>query len=117
VKAARRRGGFFDAVYALVRRVPRGKVVTYGQVARLLGAPRAARMVGWAMHGNPHGAKVPCHRVVQQRGSLSPNYCLEEPGRQRRLLEREGVAFTLDGRVDMASHQWQPEAAGSRRPS
>jgi methylated-DNA-protein-cysteine methyltransferase-like protein len=84
-------------------------VVTYGQVARLLGAPRSARLVGWAMHGNPHGSRVPCHRVVQQGGSLSPNYCLEDPGRQRRLLAREGVRFRLDGRVDMAACQWWPE--------
>jgi len=98
-------------VYALVAAVPRGRVVTYGQVARLLGAPRSARLVGWAMHGNPHGPRVPCHRVVQQGGSLSPNYCPEDPGRQRRLLEREGVHFTLDGRVDMPRHQWWPEAA------
>jgi methylated-DNA-protein-cysteine methyltransferase-like protein len=107
--------GFFARVYALVRRVPRGCVVTYGQVARLLGAPRAARVVGWAMHDNPHGSRVPCHRVVQQRGSLSPNYCLQDPGRQRRLLERDGVEFLLDGRVDMARHQWAPPA-GPERP-
>jgi methylated-DNA-protein-cysteine methyltransferase-like protein len=127
VRAARRRGGtavggagakaartagFFASVYALVARVPRGRVVTYGQVARLLGAPRSARLVGWAMHGNPHGSRVPCHRVVQQGGSLSPGYCPGDPGRQRRLLEREGVQFTLDGRVDMVRHQLR--AGGSR---
>ncbi len=114
-RAARRvRGGVFDLVYALVRRIPRGKVATYGQIARLLGAPRAARTVGWAMHGNPHGSKVPCHRVVQQGGSLSPNYCIGDPGRQRRLLAREGVTFLLDGRVDMARHQWSVPVAGVR---
>ncbi|MFB3816432.1 MAG: MGMT family protein [Candidatus Methylomirabilales bacterium] len=107
--APARGGGFFGRVYALVAAVPRGRVVTYGQVARLLGAPRSARLVGWAMHGNPHGSRVPCHRVVQQGGSLSPSYCLEDPGRQRRLLEREGVRFRLDGRVDMTAHQWQPQ--------
>jgi methylated-DNA-protein-cysteine methyltransferase-like protein len=106
VRTATASHGFFDRVYALVARVPRGRVVTYGQVARMLGAPRSARVVGWAMQGNPHGARVPCHRVVQQGGSLSPNYCIEDPGRQRRLLGREGVRFLPDGRVDMAAHQW-----------
>ncbi len=107
-RAHRTRVGLFDLVYRLVAKIPRGKVATYGQIARLLGAPRSARIVGWAMHGNPHGSKVPCQRVVQQGGSLSPNYCIGDPGRQRRLLEREGVQFTLDGRVDMAAHQWHP---------
>jgi methylated-DNA-protein-cysteine methyltransferase-like protein len=105
-------GGFFDRVHALVCRIPRGKVATYGQIAELLGAPRAARIVGWAMHGNPHGRRVPCHRVVQQGGSLSPNYCIGDPGRQRRLLTREGVSFCLDGRIEMARHQWVPVPPG-----
>ena len=105
-------GDFFDRVHALVRRIPRGKVATYGQIAELLGAPRAARVVGWAMHGNPHGRRVPCHRVVQQGGSLSPNYCIGDPGRQRRLLTREGVSFCLDGRIEMARHQWVPVPPG-----
>ncbi len=106
---------FFAQVYALVRRIPRGKVATYGQVARLLGAPRSARVVGWAMHGNPHGSRVPCHRVIQQGGSLSPNFSPAHPGLQRRLLEREDVRFCLDGRVDMKQHQWQPGRGGGRR--
>jgi len=95
-------------VYALVARVPRGRVVTYGQVARMLGAARAARIVGWAMHANPHGPRMPCHRVVQRGGSCSPNFRAGDPAVQRRLLEREGVRFLLDGRVDMETHQWRP---------
>lgn len=113
-EADKQRKGFFQSVYALVKRIPRGKVATYGQIASLLGAPRSARVVGWAMHGNPHGPRVPCHRVVQRGGSLSPNYCIEDPGRQRRLLEREGVTFLLGGRIDMARHQWLPSQAGVR---
>jgi methylated-DNA-protein-cysteine methyltransferase-like protein len=113
---ARVQTGFFARVYALVGRIPRGRVATYGQIARMLGAPRAARIVGWAMHGNPHGPRVPCQRVIQRGGSCSPNYRMGDPGAQRRLLEREGVCFLLDGRVDLAAHQWRPErAAPSRR--
>ena len=109
-----RHGSFFDDVYALVRCIPRGKVATYGQIARLLEAPRSARVVGWAMHGNPHGARVPWQRVVQRGGGLSPTVCPGDPGRQRRLLEREGVAFRLDGRIDMERHQWTPTAVRAR---
>jgi len=77
-------------------------VATYGQIARLLGVPRSARVVGWAMHGNPHGARVPWQRVVQRGGSLSATVSPADPGRQRRLLEREGVTFLLDGRIEAA---------------
>jgi methylated-DNA-protein-cysteine methyltransferase related protein len=112
-----RRAGFFDSVYAMVRRIPRGKVATYGQIARLVGAPRSARVVGWAMHGNPHGARVPWQRVVQRGGSLSETVCPADPDRQRRLLAREGVTFLLDGRIDMAVHQWAPDSGDLRRAS
>jgi methylated-DNA-protein-cysteine methyltransferase-like protein len=106
--------GFFARVYALVARIPRGRVSTYGQIARMLGAPRAARIVGWAMHGAPDG--IPCQRVIQQGGTCSPNFRVGDPGAQRRLLEQEGVRFFLDGRVDLEAHQWRPrqEAARSR---
>jgi methylated-DNA-protein-cysteine methyltransferase-like protein len=109
-------GGFFAAIYAAVRRIPRGRVATYGQVARLLGSPRAARIVGWAMHGTPRGSGIPWHRVVQRGGGLSPTVSPHDPGRQRRLLEREGVTFLLNGRIDMAAHQWQPGATPPIRP-
>jgi len=104
-------------VYALVSRIPYGKVATYGQIARMLGAPRAARIVGWAMHDNPHGSRVPCHRVIQQGGTCSPNFQIGDPGAQRRLLEREGVQFLLEGRVDLEAHQWHPQLdpRGARR--
>lgn len=105
---------FFARVYALVARIPRGRVATYGQIARMLGAPRAARIVGWAMHGNPYGSRMPCHRVVQQGGSCSPNFRVGDPSAQRRLLKREGVQFLLDGRIDMQADQWRPEPDGGR---
>jgi methylated-DNA-protein-cysteine methyltransferase-like protein len=113
--AGQRRDSFFALVYALVRQIPRGKVATYGQIAQLLGAPRAARIVGWAMHGNPHGSRVPCQRVIQQGGTCSPNFRIGDARAQRRWLEREGVRFTLDGRVDLESHLWRPDPARVRQ--
>jgi methylated-DNA-protein-cysteine methyltransferase related protein len=107
--AAGRGQRFFERVYVLVSRIPYGKVATYGQIARMLGAPRAARIVGWAMHDNPHGSRVPCHRVIQQGGTCSPNFHIGDPEAQRRLLEEEGVQFLLGGRVDLEAHQWRPE--------
>jgi methylated-DNA-protein-cysteine methyltransferase-like protein len=95
---------FFRRVYALVRRVPPARVVTYGQVAILLGVPRGARAVGWALRGLDARRErtVPWHRVVGQGGRISLR---EGPGGllQRRRLRAEGVRF-VNGRVDMARH-------------
>ncbi len=103
---------FDERVYAVIRQIPRGKVATYGQIARLVGAPRMARFVGFALHRNPYEGEVPCHRVVFADGSLAPGFAFGGPGEQRRRLEREGVTF-LDGtgshgtdRVDLAVCQW-----------
>ncbi|HVO12580.1 MAG TPA: MGMT family protein [Vicinamibacteria bacterium] len=100
------RGGetFFERVYLLVRQVPRGRVVTYGQVARLLGLDRGARAVGWALRAldAEQAHRVPWHRVVGHGGRVSLG---TSPAglEQRRRLRREGVRF-LDGRVDLARH-------------
>ncbi|MDE3091103.1 MAG: methylated-DNA--[protein]-cysteine S-methyltransferase [Chloroflexota bacterium] len=95
---------FFSRVYALVRRVPRGRVVSYGQVARALGAPGAARTVGWAMRVAP--ASVPWHRVVNARGeiSLRPTTGYHE---RRARLKAEGVRFDRHGRIDLEKHGWK----------
>ena len=89
---------FFARVYALVRKVPRGRVVTYGQVARALGAPGSARTVGWAMRVCPE--RVPWHRVVNARGeiSLRPSTGYHE---QRVRLKAEGVRFDRAGKIDL----------------
>ena len=100
---------FYRAVYAAVRRIPAGKVATYGQIAMLAGSPRASRIVGGALHRNPEPGKTPCHRVVFRDGSLAPGFAFGGTGAQRALLEAEGVAFLPDGRVDMARHQWTGE--------
>ncbi len=95
---------FDDAVYALVRRVPAGRVVTYGQVAALVGAPRAARAVGQAMRRCPPG--VPWHRVVNGRGGISKRPNAGSMLSQRLLLLREGVRFG-QGRIDLARYGWR----------
>ncbi len=99
--------GFFERVYDIVRLVPEGYVVSYGQVARLVGEPRKARFVGFAMHASPGMAGgVPCHRVVFKDGSLAPGFAFGGPDVQREMLLGEGVQFLDDGRVDMRSCQW-----------
>lgn len=98
---------FFKRVYAVVRTIPRGKVLTYGQIAILLGSPHMARQVGWAMHGCPKG--LPWQRVVGAGGKILVNSLSVGDGAllQRRLLELEGVCFAAQ-RIDMAVHQFVP---------
>jgi methylated-DNA-protein-cysteine methyltransferase-like protein len=100
--------GFFSRAYEVVRQIPRGRVATYGQVARVMGEPRKARFVGFAMHASPGMAGgVPCHRVVFADGRLAPGFAFGGPGAQRRLLEGEGVSFRGDGTVDLDRCQWE----------
>ncbi|MBP7867825.1 MAG: MGMT family protein [Acidobacteria bacterium] len=96
---------FFTRAWELVRQVPRGRVVTYGQVAHALGEPRGARTVGWALRAAPEG--LPWHRVINADGRISP--AGRDPGDldlQRALLESEGVRFGPDGRVDLRHYRW-----------
>lgn len=97
---------FSGRVYDVVRRIPRGCVSTYGQVAALMGAPRSARYVGYALHRNPEPGIIPCHRVVFKDGSLCEGFAFGGPEAQRALLEAEGVPFLADGRVDLARCLW-----------
>jgi methylated-DNA-protein-cysteine methyltransferase related protein len=101
---------FDDAVYALVRRIPKGHLVTYGQIAALLHRPRAARAVGGAMRRCPAG--VPWHRVVNAAGRISRRARAASMLTQRMLLEREGVTITR-GRVDLARHAWDEAVGGT----
>ena len=92
---------FFAQVYEIVGQIPYGKVISYGQIARLLGRPRAAREVGWAMRCCPDG--LPWQRVVMSDGSITGGFYANC---RKTLLESEGVAFLSDGRVDMPSSLW-----------
>jgi methylated-DNA-protein-cysteine methyltransferase related protein len=109
---------FARAVYAIVRRVPRGRVVTYGQVAALLGRPGAARAVGTALRRLPRGLEriVPWQRVVNASGRVSPRTDPTRPALQRRLLEDEGVRFGRGGRIDLRARRWAGPRRG-RRPA
>jgi methylated-DNA-protein-cysteine methyltransferase-like protein len=98
--------GLHGRIHDVVSRIPRGRVATYGQIARIAGLPGQARLVGYALHALPAGTRVPWQRVVNAQGALST-----PPGHdmvQRRLLEREGVRFDDRGRIPLASFQWQP---------
>ena len=106
----------YERIYAVVRRIPRGHVATYGQIARLAGLEGQARLVGYAMHALPTGSAVPWHRVINARGMIS----LRRTGdslSQRMLLEREGIRFDAAGRTSLARFAWKPNSARAKRPS
>ena len=105
-KPAEKRGNTFDAIYDVVRQIPRGNVATYGQIAGLVGNRRLSRVVGYALHVNPDPAHIPCHRVVNRFGEVSSAFAFGGENRQVALLEAEGVEFK-DGRVDMERFQWK----------
>ncbi|MBO5797352.1 MAG: MGMT family protein [Clostridia bacterium] len=99
----------FTRIYEVVRRIPRGKVATYGQIAMLAGNPHWSQVVGYALHVNPDPAGIPCYRVVNRFGEVSRAFAFGGDNEQRRLLEAEGVAFLPDGRVDLKHFLWQPD--------
>ena len=100
--------GTFEEIWAVVRQIPPGKVATYGQIARLTGRPRGARLVGYAMAACLEDKNVPCHRVVDRSGGTKKAFDTHMPDGQRFLLEAEGVIFRPDGTVDMDRCQWWP---------
>ena len=91
----------FELIYDVVRKIPRGCVATYGQVAALAGNPRWSRVVGYALHVNPEPGVIPCHRVVNRLGETSSAFAFGGEDMQRKLLEEEGVVFRDDGTVDL----------------
>lgn len=98
----------FEAIYAVVVQIPKGQVATYGQVARLAGLGRGARQVGYALHALPARSAVPWQRVINARGEVSRRAEPGMDGAQRSLLEKEGVDFGPNGRVDLAEFGWGP---------
>lgn len=96
----------FEKIYEVVKRIPKGKVATYGYVALLAGNPRWARVVGYALHNNPAPMVIPCHRVVNREGRVAEAFVFGGGNAQRELLEREGIVFSEDGTVDLKKYGW-----------
>ncbi len=97
-------------VYAVVHRIPRGRVATYGQIARLAGLGRHARQVGYALHALPERSTVPWHRVVNAQGRISPRGDGAWPTEQRFRLEREGIVIARSGAIDLERYRWDDTA-------
>jgi methylated-DNA-protein-cysteine methyltransferase-like protein len=105
---------FYAAVYGLVARIPHGRVTTYGQIARWLGHPSAARAVGYALHALPTGSEIPWQRVINAAGRVSSRCDRHYEGVQRALLAAEGVTFDSYGNVDLQRFGWSgPLASGA----
>ena len=110
----------YALIWLWIRRIPRGRVATYGQIAELAGLDGHARQVGYALHNLPTASDVPWHRVVNARGEISPRNSGDSHELQRMLLESEGIDFDLRGRLDLAQYQWRPSPTRKRvflRPS
>ncbi|NLZ25254.1 MAG: MGMT family protein [Clostridiales bacterium] len=95
---------FYDRVYEVVKMIPKGKVATYGQIARALGSPKASRAVGYALHFNPSPGAIPCHRVVRRDGRLASAFAFGGEEAQKELLEKEGVFVSDDFFVDLSRY-------------
>lgn len=98
---------FYEAVYRLVRKIPRGRVMTYGQIAVILGHPRASRAVGYALRACS-GKNVPWQRVINAQGQISTRAPIEGPLMQKVMLKAEGVRFDASDRCDLAKYRWEP---------
>ncbi len=100
---------FYDTVYDCVRKIPKGKVATYGQIAFLCGSPRASRAVGYALHFNPKPIEIPCHRVVNRFGCLASKFAFGGIEAQKALLESEGIFVNEANEVDLEQFLWHPD--------
>lgn len=105
----------YERVWTTVKRIPRGRVATYGQIAALAGMPKHARQAGYALAATPENKNIPWHRVINAQGKISLRLKHWDSGSddfQRILLEAEGVKFDSSGRVDLKRFRWQPTSKG-----
>jgi methylated-DNA-protein-cysteine methyltransferase-like protein len=105
------RSDSYRRIYAAVKRIPRGRVATYGQVASIAGLAGHARQVGYALHALPGRSGVPWHRVINARGEISRRSASDHDELQRILLEAEGVVFDARGRISLDRYRWEPRRA------
>ena len=96
----------YELIWSQVRKIPRGRVATYGQIAEMAGLDGHARQVGYALHNLPPGSTVPWHRVVNAKGEISPRSAGDSHELQRMVLEAEGVELDLRGRIDLKRFGW-----------
>jgi methylated-DNA-protein-cysteine methyltransferase-like protein len=103
--------GYRERVYEIVRKIPAGRVMTYGQIAEMLGEGYTARTVGYAMHAADEET-VPWQRVINSQGACSTTRVILPPDKQQRMLEAEGLEFDARGRCDLGRYRWTPDEAG-----
>jgi methylated-DNA-protein-cysteine methyltransferase-like protein len=99
---------FYHSVYEIVKRIPEGRVTTYGAIAKALGSAQSSRMVGWAMNASHSLENVPAHRVVNRKGLLTGKMHFTPPERMQTLLEAEGLTVINDQIVSFEKHFWDP---------
>ncbi|MCA9398238.1 MAG: MGMT family protein [Candidatus Omnitrophica bacterium] len=99
----------YKTIYSVIHQIPKGRVATYGQVAKLAGIPQQPRRVGYALRILPEGAEVPWHRVVNAQGKISMRWELGCVDLQRVLLEKEGIIFDNDGRIILNNFLWKAD--------
>ena len=100
---------FFERVYDIARKIPYGKVTSYGAIAKALGTGRSARMVGWAMNASHNIEDIPAHRVVNRKGLLTGKHHFDGTNLMQQLLESEGIKVVDNQIVNMEEHFWKPE--------
>lgn len=103
--------GFFERVYDVTRLVPFGRVTSYGAIARYLGAPRSARMVGWALNASHLDDTIPAHRVVNRKGLLTGKHHFKGTNLMQQLLESEGIQVVDNAVVEFQAKFWDPNTA------
>ena len=98
----------FEKIYEQVKKIPKGKVASYGQIALMAGNPRWSQVVGYALHSNPEPSVIPCHRVVNKEGKLAKSFAFGGENVQRDLLISEGVIFLDEDTVDLEKCRYIP---------